>query len=112
MKRIEAHFSRTQGEIEPVREFLKQLDQPDRKSVGEDIATVEYGWPLGMPTCRPLGNRLWEALSNISSKRIVRVILCIANQSVLLLHALTKKTQKTPPEDMNLALLRNKELEK
>lgn len=56
MKTIEAHFFKTQGGIEPVREFLKQLDQPDRESVGEDIATVEHGWPLGMPTCRPLGN--------------------------------------------------------
>lgn len=112
MKKFEAQFFRTHGGIEPVREFLKDLDQPDRKIVGEDIATVEYGWPVGMPTCGPLGKGLWEVRSNISNKRIVRVIFCIANQTMLLLHAFVKKTQKTPSADMNLALTRKKELEK
>jgi phage-related protein len=112
MKKLEAKFFRTLGGIEPVREFLKELDQPDRKTVGEDIATVEYGWPVGMPTCKSLGNGLWEVRSNISNKRILRVVFCVANRSILLLHAFIKKTPKTPLADMNLALSRKKELEK
>lgn len=111
MKKLEARFFRTLGEIEPVREFLKELAPQDRKTLGMDIATVEYGWPVGMPACRSLGKGLWEVRSNISDKRIVRVVFCIADGEMLLLHAFIKKTQKTPQTDFDLALTRKKELE-
>lgn len=111
MKKLEARFFRTLGGIEPVREFLKELAPQDRKTLGMDIATVEYGWPVGMPTCRSLGKGLWEVRSNISDKRIVRVVFCIADGQMLLLHAFIKKTQKTPQTDFDLALTRKRELE-
>ncbi|KZB51648.1 MULTISPECIES: type II toxin-antitoxin system RelE/ParE family toxin [Thalassospira] len=111
MKKLEARFFRTLGGIEPVREFLKELAPQDRKTLGMDIATVEYGWPVGMPACRSLGKGLWEVRSNISDKRIVRVVFCIADGEMLLLHAFIKKTQKTPQTDFDLALTRKKELE-
>ncbi|RCK31173.1 hypothetical protein TH9_17835 [Thalassospira xiamenensis] len=111
MKKLEARFFRTLGGIEPVREFLKELAPQDRKMLGMDIATVEYGWPVGMPACRSLGKGLWEVRSNISDKRIVRVVFCIADGEMLLLHAFIKKTQKTPQTDFDLALTRKKELE-
>jgi hypothetical protein len=54
-KRVPAIFFRTEGGGEPVRDWLKMtLSAEDRKRVGHDIMTVEYGWPLGMPTCRHL----------------------------------------------------------
>jgi len=28
--------------------------------IGTDIATVEFGWPVGMPVCRPLGGGIYE----------------------------------------------------
>ena len=34
---------------EPVRLWLKGLSAKDRKTIGEDIKTVQLGWPLGMP---------------------------------------------------------------
>ena len=40
---------------EPVRDWLKtDLTREERRLVGEDIKTVEFGWPVGMPTCRSL----------------------------------------------------------
>ena len=27
--------------------------------IGENIKTVEFGWPIGMPLCKPLGNGLF-----------------------------------------------------
>ena len=111
MKKLQAQFFRTHGGTEPVREFLKELDPADRKRIGVDIASVEYGWPVGMPTCRPLGNGLWEVRTDISNGRIVRVIFCISFDSMLLLHGFIKKTQKTPKAEKELALARKKELE-
>lgn len=111
MKRIHAFFFRTAAGGEPVREWLKSL-QPveDRKRIGLDIKTVEFGWPIVMPTCRPLQDGLYEVRTNLSNSRIARVLFYIDVQSrMILLHGFIKKTQKTPDEDMNLAR-RNKRL--
>jgi hypothetical protein len=51
-KRIPAIFYRTEARGEPVREWLRGLAPDDRKRIGEDIKTVEFGWPVGMPVCK------------------------------------------------------------
>jgi len=48
-KKLPALFYRTTTGREPVREWLKELSPDDRRAVGADIKTVEYGWPVGMP---------------------------------------------------------------
>jgi phage-related protein len=95
-----------------VREWLKALPPADRRALGEDIATVEFGWPVGMPLCRALGGGLWEVRSDISGGRTARVIFCVAGRRMVLLHAFVKKTQKTPDRDLQLALERKKEIER
>ena len=110
MKRLRAAFYRLSSGREPVREWLKALDAADRKVVGEDIKDVEFSWPIGMPLCRPLGNGLWEVRSDLVSGRIARVIFCIANGQMVLLHGFIKKTQKTPVGELELALKRKKEI--
>jgi phage-related protein len=87
------------------------LSPEDRREIGQDIATVEYGWPVGMPVCRPLGQGLWEVRSNLPDKRIVRVIFCVAQGQMVLLHGFIKKTQKIPGEALVLARKRMKEIE-
>lgn len=107
-KRLTVAFYRTASGAEPVREWLKNLAQQDRRKVGEDLQALEFGWPLGMPLCRSLGNGLWEVRSSISDRRIARVVFCIAHERMVLLHAFIKKTQKTPKQDIDLALERKK----
>ncbi len=109
-KKLPARFFRTQAGNEPVRDELKNLGPDDRKIVGDDIATAEYGWPIGMPICKPLGNGLYEIRSNISNGRIYRVIFCVSDSCMVLLHSFVKKTQKTPKQDLDLALDRKREL--
>jgi hypothetical protein len=58
-KRIPAIFFRTEAGGEPVREWLKSLSREDRKQIGTDIMTVEFGWPIGMLVCRSLGHGLY-----------------------------------------------------
>lgn len=94
-----------------MRDWLKAL-QPiaDRKRIGVDIKTVEFGWPIGMPVCRPLKDGLYEVRTNLSNARIARVLFYIDEQNrMILLHGFIKKTPKTPDEDMELAR-RNKRL--
>lgn len=63
-----------------------------------------------MPLCRSLGKGLWEVRSDLSSGRIARVIFCIAESRMVLLHGFIKKTQKTAAADLELALKRKKDI--
>ncbi len=105
MKRISAYFFRTEAGGEPVREWLKGLKPvSDRTQIGMDIALVEFGWPVGMPVCRPLKDGLFEVRSDLSDGRIARVIFCIdQKQRMVLLHGFVKKTQRTADADLELA---------
>lgn len=110
LKKIPAVFYATHTGNEPVREWLLSLDEEDRRVVGIDIATVECGWPVGMPLCRSLGNGLWEIRSSLSARRIARVIFSNVDEQMVLLHGFVKKTQRTPRADIGLALKRKKEV--
>ena len=112
LKRIPAVFYRNDNGKEPVRDWLQELEAEDRRKLGKDIATVEYGWPVGMPLCRSLGGGLWEVRSSLSSSKIARVIFCIAHGRMILLHAFIKKSQKTPAGDLKIAQERQKEIER
>lgn len=111
IKKIFASFYRSAGGTEPVRDWLKDMADEDRRIIGFDIATVEFGWPIGMSVCRPLGGGLWEVRSSLLQGRIARVIFCIAEGRMVLLHGFIKKTRKTPPGDLNTAKTRQKEIE-
>ena len=76
-------FYRTTSGVEPVRDWLKSLPDDDRRKIGIDLATVQVGWPVGMPICRPIG----------------------------VVHGFIKKTQRTPQDDLELARKRMKEME-
>jgi phage-related protein len=94
-----------------VRERLLKLSKDDRRAIGRDIQTVEFGWPIGIPYCRPLGHGLWEVRSTLSGGRIARVIFTLAGGEMILLHGFMKTTQKTPPHDIELALRRRREID-
>jgi len=103
MKRITVRFYMTQAGKEPVRDWLKDLAREDRRVIGEDIKTVEIGWPLGMPLVRKLDTRLWEVRSDIGDGCISRVLFTVKGSVMVLLHGFVKKTQKTPKADLDLA---------
>jgi phage-related protein len=110
VKRLPAAFYQLPSGREPVRDWLKALDDEDRKIIGEDIKDVEFSWPIGMPLCRAMGKGLWEVRSDLTGGRIARVLFCIHEGRMVLLHAFIKKTQKTPDTDVELAMKRKKEI--
>jgi phage-related protein len=110
-KIIYAEFYVNSSGNQPVREWLKSLSKSDRIKVAKEVRTVELGWPVGMPTCKPMGNGLYEVRTNLNES-IARVLFCIDNGRMILLHALIKKSQKTPKQDLELALQRKRELAK
>ena len=86
MIEIPVVFYRSPTGVEPVRDWLRGLPEGDRRAIGADLALVQVGWPIGMPLCRPLSGGLWEV------------------------HGFIKKTQKTPPGDLELARKRMQEM--
>lgn len=108
---LDVVFYRTDTGNEPVREWLKGLPREDRKTIGEDIKTAQYGWPLGMPLIRRMERNLWEVRSNISSG-IARVLFTVKGAIMILLHGFVKKSQKTPSAELNTAPRRLSDLEK
>ena len=108
-KKITVHFYKNLNGKEPVREWLLALDQENCKIIGIDIKTVEFGWPIGMPVCKPLGRGMYEVRSNLKDN-IARIIFCIEEDMMILLHGFIKKSQKTPDKEIELALKRKKEV--
>lgn len=111
-KKIGAQFYRMHGGKEPVRDWLLRLNRRDRKTIGKDIQKLEFGWPIGMPYSRPLGRGCYEVRSDISDKRIARVIFFIRNDRMVLLHGFVKKSRTTPNSDLRVAITRKKDVEK
>ena len=102
-------FFRTEAGTEPVREWLRELTVEDRKTIGIDIKTVQYGWPLGMPLVRKMEPGLWEVRCDIADG-IARVLFSAKGGQMVLLHGFVKKSQKTPDNELKTARNRLKKL--
>ena len=107
---LEVYFYRTSSGREPVKEWLKSLPKEDMKTIGIDIKTVQFGYPIGMPLTRVLhGTKgLEEVRSNISNG-IARVIFHVENNTIILLQGFIKKSQNTPQKELDTAVKRYKD---
>jgi phage-related protein len=109
-KPIPLRFWRSATGREPVREWLNELSRDDQRIVGRDLAKVQFGWPVGLPVCRPLGGGLWEVRSTLRSSSEARVLFGFHSGMLIALHAFIKKTRKTAPDDLAMARRRLKEM--
>jgi phage-related protein len=104
---LSVSFYMTDAGTEPVRDWLKSLSQDDRKRIGEDIKTVQYGWPLGMPLVRKMDRDLWEVRTSLQG-RVARVLFTLEENVIVLLHGFIKKSQQTPATELRVAKQRMK----
>ena len=102
LPRLRVVFYRTAGGREPVREWLRSLERDARKRIGEDIKTVQMGWPLGMPLVRALGGGLSEVRIRLRGGQ-ARVVFLVEAGVMVLLHGFMKKTRKMPRGDLEIA---------
>ena len=101
-KILTVHFYKTPSGNEPVREWMKLRTQEEKKAIGEDIKAVEYTWPIGYPQVIKIDKDLWELRTNLP-RGISRVFFTIWENYIVLLHSITKKTQKTPQKELDIA---------
>ena len=103
-------FFRTEAGNEPVREWLKSLPREERHTIGEDLLTVQHGWPVHKPLVDNLGGGIWELRSRLPN-RIARTLFIVTEGEIVVLHGFIKKTQKTPAQELSLARRRKRQYE-
>lgn len=103
------YFFRTDAGNEPVLDWLRELSADDRRLVGEDLRTVQIGWPLGMPLCRSLGDGLYEVRSSITGNRITRLVFFQHGSRLVIVEGFIKKSRTTPADILKLAKRRRSE---
>ena len=106
--KLKVFFFRTSSGTEPVRKWLKSLSTEHKKVIGEDIKTVQFGWPLGMPLVEKIKPFLWEVRSKVPNG-IARTLFTVDGGSMILLHGFVKKTGKIPKNELDIAILRLRE---
>lgn len=103
-------FWRAASGREPVRDWLREMDKRDRQTIGDNLRTLQYGWPLGMPLVRKLADHIWELRSSLPTRREARLLFTANEEQIIVLSGFIKKAQKTPAAEIELARRRLKEL--
>src|ERR1700733_2256167 len=106
---LHVRLFRSRSGAEPVRDWLCEMKKTIRKAIGEDIKTVQIGWPLGMPLVRKMEKDLGEDRSPIPGG-MTRVLFTLRDNQIVLLHGFVKKSPKTPADDLEIARRRLCEL--
>lgn len=102
-------FFKTEAGNEPVREWICELDADERAVLGADLRTIQIGFPLGMPLCRPLGDGLYEVRSSLPTKKEARLIFFQDGRTLIIIGGFIKKTRTTPKSEIGTATRRKAE---
>ena len=80
------------------------LSYGERRNHGDGVRMAEFGWPVGMPLCRSIRGRKWpwEIKSSLGGGRIARVIFCIHEGNMVLLHGIIKKSWQAQEREIGL----------
>lgn len=109
LPRLTVRFFRESTGSEPVRDWLKRLPVEEKREIGSDIKTVQFGWPIGMPVVDHIDGDVWEVRTRLST-RIARVLFVLEGNVMVLLHGFIKRERKTPKADLDIAKQRLKKL--
>ena len=106
---LSVRFYQEGSGAELVGNWLKSLTAEERREIGTDIKTVQFGWPLGMPVVDHVGGQIWEVRTRLAT-RLARVLFVLEGNEMILLHGFIKKERTTPKPDLDLARQRLKKL--
>ena len=103
-------FYQTQNHKSPVEDWLKGLDIKTQSKIIKNLTLLEkFNLNLKQPYVKPLENKLYEIRTK-DSKGIYRIIyFAHTGKQFIMLNGFTKKTQKTPMKEIELAKRRMKE---
>ena len=117
---LRVRFYRTPTGARPVRDWLLSLTEEVRREIGSDIERVQWQWPVGKPRVDGFGGGLYEVRTSHEGEQY-RVLFYVGGDALVqvdgesrrgtmvLVHGIHKKTQKTPATVIALARKRMKE---
>jgi phage-related protein len=96
------YFETSSGR-EPVKEYIDDLPPKERVRVTNTFELLEeYGTRLEFPHVKQIDGPLWEL--RIQGQRKHRIFyFADSGQRLVLLHAFTKQTRRTPPTEIETA---------
>lgn len=117
---LRVRFYRTPTGGRPVHEWLVSLTKEVRREIGADIGRVQWQWPIGKPLVDGFGGGLYEVrtahqgeqyrvLFYLEGATLVLVHGESQRGTMVLVHGIHKKTQRTPVAVIALARKRMKE---
>ena len=87
----------------PVQEYLDGLDDREAAKVLFDFDLLEdLGTALGAPHVKKISGKIWE-LRTTGRLQHRTFYFAASGRQIVLLHAFTKKTQKTPRAEIEIA---------
>lgn len=105
-------FFKTTSGNEPVLEWIRSLSATERAVIGADLRTVQMGFPLGMPLCKPVGFGLYEVRSSLPTRREARLFFFLDGQTLIIVAGFIKKSRKAPKLELDTARDRKLEYER
>ena len=110
MKKCEVNYFVSKSGENPITDFLNKHPKVKIKTFHIFLNIEKYGLIAILPHIKKLKNTpLWEI--KIVGKESTRILYFSEKQnSIILLHAFVKKTQKTPQKEINIALNRLRKL--
>lgn len=109
LPRLTVRFFAESTGSEPVRDWLRGLQDAEKREIGADIKTVQFGWPIGMPVVAHIEGEIWEVRTRLET-RLARVLFVLDGNAMVLMHAFIKKERKTPKGELDVAKQRLKKL--
>ena len=98
--------------MNPLGNGFRGLSAEERAAIGADLRTVQIGFPLGMPLCRPLGSGLYEVRSSLPTKQEARLIFFQDVETLVVVCGFIKKTKTTPESELKNARKRQGDYKK
>lgn len=90
-----------------LREYIYSFDKPTiSKFTRLTDLLEEYGEKLGMPYSKKIQTNLYEL--RIRGQQEIRVFYCFHQNKIVFVHAIIKKSRKTPLQDIKTSLARIK----
>ena len=114
-RRLGLRFYRTPDRGGASPRLASRTYREARRQIGWDIGLVQERWPIGRPLVGKLGGGLCEVRTTFDKNEyrvffyIEREQVVVVHSTMVLVHGIHKKTQKTPPADLALAQRRMKE---
>jgi phage-related protein len=106
---MKVKFFQTARGAYPVRDFIDGLEKITQAKVAKYIELlINYGPYLRPPYIKKMQNKLYEL--RIPGKIAVRIFYAVYDNEYYLLHAFKKKSNKTPRNELKIALDRLKEI--